>query len=375
MAGIYIHVPFCKKACHYCDFHFSTQQNYVAEMVQALQKEISLQSGYLSEPLETIYFGGGTPSLLSEKQLGKLLASVGDAFDTSGVNEITLEANPDDINEDKLRQWHEIGINRLSMGVQSFDDATLRMMNRVHGSAETYQCLQLITQSQINNVSVDLIYSVPNQSMAVWLESIKQLLAFRPQHISAYSLTIEERTVFGKWVSQHKLSPVDEGESAAQFEALIDMLEQAGYEQYEISNFSLPGFFSKHNTNYWRGVPYLGIGPSAHSFDGNSRQSNIRNNALYMKAIQAGSVPFEREALSRENKINEFIYTSLRTKWGCDLNELQKRLQFDLLAAHRAYINDLVAKGFAQLDNQTLKLLRPGRLLADQIAMDLFLPA
>lgn len=344
-------------------------------MVEALQKEISLQSKYLSESVETIYFGGGTPSLLSEKQLGKLLASVGEVFNTSSVDEITLEANPDDITEGKLRQWHEMGINRLSLGVQSFDDQTLRLMNRAHASAEAVQCLQLIKQSKIQNVSVDLIHSVPHQPMAVWQESIKQLLTFQPQHISAYSLTIEERTVFGKWVNQQKLTPVDESESASQFEVLIDMLEHAGYEQYEISNFSLPGFLSKHNTNYWRGVPYLGIGPSAHSFDGSSRQSNIRNNALYVKAINAGTVPFELETLSRENKINEFVYTSLRTKWGCDLVELQKRLQFDLLAANRQYINDLVTKGFAQLDNQTLRLLKPGRLLADQIAIDLFLPA
>jgi oxygen-independent coproporphyrinogen-3 oxidase len=375
MAGLYLHIPFCKQACHYCDFHFSVNREHTDEVVGAIASELQIQRNYLGQDeISTVYFGGGTPSLLSASHLGKIFDSIHKNLNVNPQAEITLEANPDDLMTQKILDLKQIGINRLSIGIQSFDDKVLRFLNRAHDAERSRQSLDAVRQHGFNNINVDLIYSIPGQNEAALLKEIAEALAFSPEHISAYSLTIEEKTVFGKWLKMKKLQPVEEDLSAQQFETLMDQLERRGYMQYEISNFSKPGMISKHNSNYWKGEKYLGIGPSAHSFNKESRQFNVKNNASYVKSINRGVVPFELELLTRENRINELIYTSLRTQWGCDTTILEEKFDYNLLSESKNYIDQLIAEGYVQLDNQVLTLLRPGKLIADKIAMELFLP-
>ncbi len=374
MAGLYLHIPFCKQACYYCDFHFSTDRHGRQELCQAMAHELILQKGYVSEPFTTIYLGGGTPSLLTSEEVDLLLtATQKDLILNPG--EITLEANPDDLTEAKSRDLLAAGVNRLSIGIQSFDNTVLRFLNRAHTSEASYQCLEDVRTAGFDNVSIDLIYSIPGLSENLWAQTLREVIRFSPEHISAYALTIEERTVFGNWKKRGKLRSMDEEGAARQFEILMDTLGEAGYEQYEISNFSKPGFCSKHNSNYWNQSHYLGIGPSAHSYNGDTRQFNVRNNALYVRSIQQGIIPFQSEILSPQNKINEYIITSLRTKWGCNLNILRNQLNDDLLHRSGDYIAQLEQGGLVTLVENTLRLTRKGKLLADTISEDLMISA
>lgn len=373
VAGLYLHIPFCKQACYYCDFHFSTNQSLRPSLVNAIVTEINLQRPYLgTEVLETIYLGGGTPSILSNGELQLLFETIRQQFVIAEGAEITVEVNPDDITAEKLDVLQSLGVNRLSMGIQSFSDTVLRFFNRAHQAGEAIMAFRKAREAGFQNISVDLIYGVPDQPVAQWEESVDQLLDLNPEHISAYALTIEENTVFGRWQKKNTLHALDEGLVADQFELLMDRLSVAGYDHYEISNFAKPGFLSRHNSNYWRQKWYLGVGPSAHSFNGTSRQFNIRNNALYIKSLEKGVVPFEQETLTWQDKVNEYIMTSLRTSWGCDLSYLEQNLNYRFQSEQLRYLEQLATDGYLDYSKTKVTLLRKGKLLADKIAGDLF---
>lgn len=373
MAGIYIHIPFCKQACHYCDFHFSTNTSRKTEMVQAIVRELQLQKDYLGDELvNTIYFGGGTPSLLSEAELQLLLETLYQHFSITEHAELTLEANPDDLHADKLKMLYKAGINRLSIGIQSFYEPHLKFLNRAHNAMEASRCVQLAQDSGFNNISIDLIYAIPSENHQIWENDLARAIALQPQHISSYCLTIEEKTVFGNWLRKGKLNEVGENYAAEQFEMLLSTLKANGYEQYEISNFCLPDFHSHHNSNYWCREPYLGAGPGAHSYDGQSRQFNISNNSIYLKSLAEDEIPAEQEMLSPQDQINEYIMTGLRTKWGCDLQKIKDEYNYDLFLKNKSYLNNLLAEGKISMQDQHLILTDSGKLLADRIASDLF---
>jgi oxygen-independent coproporphyrinogen III oxidase len=374
MAGIYIHIPFCKQACYYCDFHFSTNQKSRAEVVNSIIKEIALQKDYLQqEPVNTIYFGGGTPSLLSSEELNALFESIRTHHAIAANAEITLEANPDDLSKEKLRELHSQGINRLSIGIQSFDDTILKFFHRTHNAKEAIQSVENAREAGFNNLSLDLIYAVPGQEHTQWKHNIQEALQLNPEHLSCYTLTIEDKTTFGKWSKTGKFNQVNEETAAQEFETLMHQLEIAGYEHYEISNFCKPGFHSRHNSNYWKQEKYLGLGPSAHSFNKESRQFNINNNTAYVKALEQNKLAFEKEQLSTKDKINEYILTSLRTIWGSNLRYLTDNHNYDLIAAQSAYLENIQKQGLIDISTTLLKLTRKGKLVADQIASDLFI--
>ncbi|HNG96309.1 MAG TPA: radical SAM family heme chaperone HemW, partial [Acidobacteriota bacterium] len=311
------------------------------------------------------------PSLLTGEELSWLMDTVYRNYILDAATEITLEANPDDLTPGYLKELTQAGINRLSIGIQSFDPKTLQLLHRVHDASRARQCLYDARAAGFKNISIDLIYAIPGISEALWVEALQEGISFSPEHISAYSLTIEERTVFGNWKKKGKLIPAQEEMAALQFERLMDLMSASGYEHYEISNFSKPGFESKHNSSYWSGVPYVGIGPSAHSFDGNTRQSNISNNAQYERSIRQGIIPAEREILTRSNQINEYLLTALRTSRGCDFDIILQRWDEPLLATRQAYIARLIDQQYALLEGSVLRLTRSGKLLADQLIEDL----
>lgn len=374
MSGIYLHIPFCRQACHYCDFHFSTNTGTKAELIECMTREILLQRNYLEgEEVKTIYFGGGTPSLLDPRELSGLLGTIFANHTVIPQAEITLEANPDDLSLARLQELRSLGINRLSIGIQSFDDAILTYLNRAHDAQAAMESVHLARRAGFDNISIDLIYAIPGMAEKAWEEDLAVALKLDAPHISAYTLTIEEKTVFGSWLKKGTLQPVDETLAAAQFRTLVASLEGAGYQQYEISNFSKPGYRSQHNSSYWQDEKYLGIGPSAHSYNGTSRQYNISNNHLYMRSIREGTVPFEREALKRNDHINEYIFTGLRTDRGCSLPALKQKFGYDLLETHRNYLAHLQEQKLVFIEDDHLCLTEAGRLLADRICSDLFL--
>ena len=368
MAGIYVHIPYCKQACHYCDFHFSTNLESKQELVTCLLAEIELQQDFLTDKkIETIYFGGGTPSLLSKQEIEQIIEKIADNFDLSQTAEITLEANPDDLTTENLQNFKEAGINRLSIGIQSFTDQFLEFFNRAHDATMAMNCVELARQTGIEDISIDLIYGVPNQSIEQFRDDLEKAIGLDTQHVSVYGLTIEEKTAFGRWAEQGKLEPLDETLAAEQFEMIMDKLEAAGYEQYEISNFCKPGFESRHNSSYWQGKQYLGIGPAAHSYDGQSRQFNVRNNAAYIKAITSEEVPATAEKLSIEDKVSEYLLTRLRTSRGIDIREYESNFNSPFLEKYRAQVEFFVKEGALVVDNGQVRLTRKGKLLADHI--------
>jgi len=371
MAGIYFHIPFCKQACHYCDFHFSTDAQGHEEMVSALLHELELRQSFLQSPVETLYLGGGTPSVLTGEQLDRLIQEVKTRFEVVPDAEITLEANPDDLTREKLRELRQLGVNRLSIGIQSFRDDLLTLLHRAHDANTARRSLELSAEEGFTNINLDLIYGIPGLGQNAWKDTMNQALSFRPAHLSMYALTIEDRTVFGNWSKRKKFLPAEEEMVAQQFELMQDVIEDGGYVQYEISNFCLPGMHSRHNSNYWLHQPYLGIGPSAHSYDGDYRYANIRNNALYIKAILEDNLPGEVEKLTRENKINEYLLTRLRTQWGCDLTWLRDTLSEDLMDRKGDRIRQHIDEGLLVLTGDVLKLSRKGKLLADRITEEL----
>lgn len=341
-------------------------------LVDAIVKEIGMQKDYLGgDTISTIYFGGGTPSILEKEEVSEILHTIKSKYNLIPGAEITLEANPDDLTREKLEEMKDAGVNRLSIGVQSFQNDILKFFNRAHDGEQSTRSIELARSTGFENISIDLIYGVPGQDNDTLNENLKKLLSFKPEHISAYSLTIEEKTVFGKWKASNKLAPMNEETVVEQFEMLMDVFTKNGYDHYEISNFGLPGFHSRHNSSYWSGVKYLGVGPSAHSYDGMSRQFNIANNAIYIRKIEAGEIPFEKEVLTKEDKINEFFLIGLRTSEGCDLG----KIGFRLSPQQSDYIDELVKLGKVSFDGRLLKLTNKGKLLADKIASDLFVSA
>jgi oxygen-independent coproporphyrinogen III oxidase len=343
-------------------------------MVNALKQEILLQKDFFkNSSVSTIYFGGGTPSILNGSDIDLLLSSIYKNFKLEQDPEITLEANPDDLNLHKLEEIKKLGINRLSIGIQSFNDNHLKYLNRAHSSNEAYNCLENARLLGFHNISLDLIYGIPFQDHSIWEMDLKTAIGFKPEHISSYCLTIEEKTTFGNWLKKGKLLEAEEEYAAEQFELLLKSLSANDYKQYEISNFSLDGYESRHNSNYWNYLPYLGIGPGAHSFNGKFRQSNISNNSKYIKSIYQHILPATLEELSLRDQINEYILTSLRTSKGCDLEKLKKLFDIDLLKNSEKYISYLVKEDLARITNNYLILNNKGKLLADKIATDLFL--
>lgn len=374
MPSLYIHIPFCKQACYYCDFHFSVNQSNKTAIVNALSKEISLQKNYLpTVSLETIYFGGGTPSLLSERELFSIMETIHETFSLDKNIEITLEANPDDLSIEKLKLFKKAGINRLSIGTQSFQDTCLQYLNRAHNATQAQTSILDAQSIGFDNISIDLIYAIPVATHQTWQQDLQQATNLNIQHISAYCLTIEEQTVFGKHLKNNQMSPIDDEFASQQFNALIHHLNQNGFEQYEISNFAKDRLYSKHNSNYWIKNPYLGIGPSAHSYNGTSRQFNVISNGKYLQNIQKNILPYTKEVLSKADKVNEYIMTSLRTIWGCDLNKVFNSFGINLLNVNKSYIDEYIDKKLLNLDNNILKLTNNGKLFADKIASDLFI--
>ncbi|MGZ3778885.1 MAG: radical SAM family heme chaperone HemW, partial [Mucilaginibacter sp.] len=323
MAGIYLHIPFCKKACHYCDFHFSTSLTYRDELIGALLHEIKLQKTYLdSENIETIYFGGGTPSLLSGEEINTIIDTITTIHTVTAGAEITLEANPDDLDTEKLKALRQTPVNRFSIGIQSFFDDDLAWMNRAHRSNEAESSIKRAQDAGFDNITVDLIYGYPLLTDQKWKTNLDKVFDLQVPHVSAYSMTVEPRTALAAFIKKKNQPPMNEEQSAEQFMQLMDAMISHGFEHYEISNFCKPGHYSRHNTNYWKGVKYLGIGPSAHSYNGETRQWNIANNAKYIQSLTTGIIPAEKEILSESNRLNEYIMTSLRTIWGLEINKL-----------------------------------------------------
>jgi oxygen-independent coproporphyrinogen III oxidase len=372
VAGIYIHIPFCRQACHYCDFHFSTNLTNKENLVSAICSEIALSKDFLEgEPIETIYFGGGSPSLLSSQELDSILSAISANYTILSGSEITFEGNPDDLNLGYLKEIASLGINRLSIGIQSFDEQNLKFLNRVHNALQSKICLEDVEKAGFSNFSIDLIYGIPAANHKKWLLDITEALNFKPKHISAYCLTIEEKTAFGNWLKKGKISPIDNDFAAEQYEILVDRLRLNGYEQYEISNFAIPAYYSKHNSSYWRQKKYLGLGPGAHSFNGEKRRFNIENNNKYVVSINKGIIPFVEENLTQEDKINEFILTTLRTKWGTNLRYLNSTLGIDILGKKKEQIEKLSFKELIRIENNSLFLTEKGKLLADEITEQL----
>ena len=372
MAGIYIHIPFCKKACHYCNFHFSTTRQRMPEMIEAIGKEAELRKDYLSENIETIYFGGGTPSLMSSIELTGLICTLHELFVVEEDAEITLEANPDDITEEHLIRWKAGGITRLSIGIQSFFEEDLQWMNRAHTAHQAKHCIELAKKHGFNNITIDLIYGTPGLTDTKWKQNIDTAISLQIPHISCYALTVEPKTALSKMIANHQTEDVDMDTQAGHFTLLTERLSTAGFEHYEISNFALPGFRSRHNSSYWQGKPYLGLGPSAHSFNGNSRQWNVANNNLYLAALEKNEIPFEEEILTSAQQLNEYIMTSLRTIEGISLNKVveiwgEEKSVLVLGAAQKH-----IGLNHLSLTNHVLRLSEEGKFLADGIAADLF---
>ena len=373
MSGIYIHIPFCKQACFYCDFHFSTILRNRDEMISCIIKEIKLRKNELNNAsIETIYFGGGTPSILSISEINKIIDAVYQYHSVVLSPEITLEANPDDLSKEKIIEISQSKINRLSIGIQSFFEHDLQLMNRAHSSIEAKICLDIATQ-YFDNISIDLIYGIPDLSNEQWIENIKTAFSFGIPHISSYALTVEPKTSLASFIQKGIIKNVDDEKAQEQFYILKEILEENQFIHYETSNFGKEGFFSKNNTAYWLGKSYLGIGPSAHSFDGNQRSWNVKNNTKYIKSIQQNLLPIERESLTIIDKYNEYIMTGLRTIWGVSIDNVKKnfgeKYASYLAIQSQKYIEDELLI----FENGTLKTTKKGLFLSDGIASDLFM--
>jgi oxygen-independent coproporphyrinogen-3 oxidase len=373
MSGIYIHIPFCKQACFYCDFHFSTSLKKKEDMIAALVKEIEIRKVELENTIiETIYFGGGTPSVLSTKEIETLIDAVYKNFAVVENPEITLEANPDDLSEEKIIELSNSPINRLSIGIQSFFEKDLKLMNRAHNSKEAKKCLEFATQ-YFANISVDLIYGIPDCTNQEWRENIQTALSFGVPHISSYALTVEPKTPLASFIKKGIIKNVDDEKAQEQFHVLIEELENASFIHYETSNFGKEGFFSQNNSSYWLGKSYLGIGPSAHSFDGNQRSWNVRNNAKYINAIAENTLPIERETLSKTDRYNEYIMTGLRTIWGVSFDKIRNEFGDKYIEYLENHSKKHLQKDLLYLENQVLKTTKKGKFLSDGIASDLFI--
>jgi oxygen-independent coproporphyrinogen III oxidase len=375
MAGIYVHIPFCKKFCHYCDFYHVILPGENSSFINALLEEIRLKQNYIEgETISTIYIGGGTPSVFSAGELGIILDNLYDIFKIEEKSEITIELNPDDVSSEYLKSLKRMNINRLSIGIQSWIDPHLKMLNRRHDSIQAKRALDDAFNEGFENVSIDLIYGIPGMKTDEWSYNLDHSFSFDIRHLSAYHLTFEPGTVFGERLRKGLISEIDEDDSAAMFNMLIDKAERAGYIHYEISNFGKPGFFSIHNSNYWKQVNYIGLGPSAHSFNGYSRQWNVRDLKKYISYVMSGRQYFEREELDMKARFNEYIMTSMRTMWGIDLEYIEKTFEkegFD-------YVVNLASKlreyGLIRQTGNSLILTNQGKMISDNIITEFIIP-
>lgn len=372
MAGIYIHIPFCKQACHYCDFHFSTSLKKKDELIEALAKELELRKDEFKDvTVETIYFGGGTPSLLTNDELQLLMDSVYKNYQVSENPEITLEANPDDLSAQRIEDLGDSLINRLSIGIQSFFESDLKLMNRAHNEEEAKKCLSVATR-HFDNISLDLIYGIPGASNEQWKRNIEIALSYNVPHISSYALTVEPKTALASFIKKGIIEDVDDEQAHEQFHILKDRLEEEDFIHYELSNFGKEGYFSKNNSAYWQGKPYIGVGPSAHSFNGTQRGWNVRNNSKYIKAIQHNELPIEIETLTKTDQYNEYIMTGLRTTWGVSLTKVEQNFGM----VYKDYLieqaNVFINQHLLYIDDEHLRVTEKGQFLSDGIASELF---
>jgi oxygen-independent coproporphyrinogen-3 oxidase len=373
VSGIYIHIPFCKKACHYCNFHFSTNQNSKSAFVKAVCRELILRKlEYASDEIQSIYFGGGTPTVLDVRELNTILKTVYKNYKVSETAEITLEANPDDLDLEKIKQLSNTKINRLSIGIQSFHESELSAMNRAHDAEDAKKCLELAT-AYFDNITIDLMFGMPTMSIELWRQNLRIAFEFGIKHLSCYSLTVEPKTALEHFIKKGSHPPMDDELAAQHFEVLLEETSAHGLTHYETCSFGHPDYFSKHNTSYWLGKTYMGVGPSAHSFDGTKRSWNVSNNSKYIKALEVDKLPFESEVLSVENRFNEYIMTGLRTIWGISLGKIEAdygvKIKDHLLQNSKKFIssNTLV------IEDNHLKITTSGKFLSDGIASDLFL--
>lgn len=373
MAGIYIHIPFCKSRCIYCGFYSTTLLDLRKKYINAVCREMELRKNYIREPFSTIYLGGGTPSLLDEAELTKLFLYINNVYDVDRNAEITMECNPDDITPKFTNMLSRLPINRVSMGAQTFADSRLRLLHRRHNSDEVKHAVKLLRESGIKNISIDLMFGFPDESLSQWKEDISAALALNVEHISAYSLMYEEDTPLWKMLDTGKVKEIDEELSLTMFKELVCQLTDAGYEHYEISNFARPGYRSRHNSSYWHQVPYIGLGAAAHSFDLNSRQWNVADLKLYIEEINNGIIPMEREELDNDTTFNDIITTALRTSDGIDLNAMEtrlgKRYRNTLISAAGKHIE----QGLLEIRHDRLRLTAEGIFISDMVMSDLMI--
>lgn len=372
MAGIYIHIPFCKTRCIYCDFYSTTRSELKERYIHALCRELEIRRQYLQgEPIETIYFGGGTPSQLSGEDFQQVFNTIEKTYGMKQVQEITLEANPDDLTPQYVQTLAKLPFNRISMGLQTFDEATLRLLNRRHTAAQAITAIERCREAGFRNISIDLIYGLPGETAERWEHDLTQAIALNPEHISAYHLIYEEGTPIYKMLQQHRVSEVDEESSVYFFSSLIDRLTTAGYEHYEISNFCRPGYHSRHNTSYWQGIPYLGCGPSAHSFNRREREWNIASLNKYLQGIESGERAYETEILDTTTRYNECIITSIRTSQGLSLTKLKEKFGTELWQYCLSMAAPSIKNGMLEEREGNLRLTRKGIFISDSIMSDL----
>ena len=372
MAGIYIHIPFCKKACHYCNFHFSTQLKYIDDFTKAIIQEIEIQKNYLSQPIETLYFGGGTPSLLPMDDFHKILDKLRSVYSLDSNIEFTIEANPDDIQPKQVNAWKKAGVNRLSIGIQSFQPAALQWMNRAHTTEQAHEAIRAAQGEGIGNISIDLIYGTPHLTNDDLKADLAMIDQYQIQHLSCYALTVEEKTALHAMIQNKKIDRVHPEHQAAHFEIITNYTEKIGMEHYEISNFSKTGFRSKHNSNYWKGIPYLGLGPSAHSYNKNTRQWNVANNQLYFSTLEKKELPFEIEQLPVATKYNEYMMISLRCMEGFSLEYITQNFGPEFHAHTLEITQGFLAKKWLNETSQGYTLTKSAKFFADGIASDFF---
>jgi len=372
LAGIYLHIPFCRKACHYCNFHFSTSLKLKNDWIRALLKEIDLTPRKQDALIHTLYFGGGTPSLLDIDEISSILDHLRRQFSLGADPEITLEANPDDITPERAQAWRKTGINRLSIGIQSFRNEDLQWMNRAHDAEQASNAIRHIQDAGFDNYSIDLIYGVPGLDDAAWLHNVDHAIALKVPHLSCYGLTVEPETALDKMIRLRKKEDVDSDQQARQYLLLMERLERAGYEHYEISNWALPGMRSRHNSSYWKGIPYFGFGPSAHAYDGRARRWNLANNALYIKALDQGELPFTEEILRPVDRFNESVMIALRTAEGIDIRDFREAWGKDWTEQLIRETQPFIELGQIREEEGHLRLTREGKLFADGIAASLF---
>jgi len=373
MAGIYIHIPFCKKACHYCNFHFSTQVKQLDTFVEALLTEISLRKDYVQDPIQTVYLGGGTPSLLAPEHLTSVINQLKEFFVLNPDIEFTLEANPDDINPENLGFWKSIGVNRLSIGIQSFQNEALEWMNRAHKVSQSHQAIKMAQDAGFSNISIDLIYGTPYYTKEHLLADLKIIEAYQIPHVSCYALTVEEKTALHSMIQKGQMKNVATDEQAEHFEMIVEYLNGIGLEHYEISNFAKPGYRSQHNSSYWKGIPYIGFGPSAHSYNGDSRQWNIANNALYIQSLKGGELNFDKELLDLPTQYNEYMMISLRCMEGFDLSIIEQKFGAEYVSHTKNIVDQLEKQHVLEATKNGYCLRKSAKFLADGIAAEFFI--